>query len=299
MAFDKSILFLSGFGQPVNKAVSGTAINGNFQNVTDSNNPAVAPWTSATPLSGELLQASLDALLQNDINLVSAYPDAYLKTAYTGGVTKNIQQFSYAPAGTGQTVESGDAGWTNSVMVSSYVGTVGGPASAIMLGALVPAHPFQQGKGWNYGLFGVQKGAPTWFPISEQFLKDQSYLEYAVGGSLTKSGTYYVAGDVYFRGQTNNSGKLTISVPALTVGTSNALNTVSLVISAEGATSPKTFATLGLVSTGTNQYVIPNNTITVSGMNFSAGKLGVGGDSKITSMAFKDSNNKYFIVREN
>lgn len=162
--FDKSILFLSAFGQPCNMPFAGTAVNENFKSVTDADNPIVAPWTSATPLSGELLQASLDALLQNDINLLSAYPDAYLKTQYDGN-TSNLQQFLYAPAGAGQVVESGSNGWTNSVVVSAVAGTLPGEASGVMLGALVPATPFQQGRAWNYGVFGVDRGVPTWFEV--------------------------------------------------------------------------------------------------------------------------------------
>lgn len=230
MSFDRNILYLSAFGKTVNNAVSGGAVEGILKEIAESKNPMVAPWTSATPLSGELLQASLNALLQNDTNLLSAYPDSYLKPTYNSTSYTNIQQFSYAPAGAGQTVASGDDGWTNSVMVSAYVGTVGnGDTSAVMLGSLVPSYPFQQGKVWNYGVFGVEDGEPTWFPVSKQFLESQRYNEYAIDISnkivrtTINDNTYFVLGNFekFVNGGDISTSKFTITVPPLRYETVN------------------------------------------------------------------------------
>lgn len=160
--FNENILFLSAFGQPCNKTYSGTAVNEKFVDIA-GDTLVVSPWTSATPLSGELLQLSLDALLQNDINLLSAYPDAYFKPTTDESV--NMEKFTYQPTGTSKSYSVGDDGWTNSMTVSSTVGTIGGDASGVMLGTTVPAEPFQAGNTWNYGLFGVENGDPKWYPV--------------------------------------------------------------------------------------------------------------------------------------
>lgn len=168
--YNESILFMSAFGQNVNWAYGDPAVNQKFQDLYGSNTVAIAPWTSATPLSGELMQASLDALLQNERNLLSAYPDAYVKALY-GAKSNNVQKVIYAPIGDGQSVVSGTDEVKNAVTLSAEFGTLGGTASAAMLGATVPAEPFEQGKGWNYGVFGVKNGMPTWYPYNiEEFV---------------------------------------------------------------------------------------------------------------------------------
>lgn len=164
--FDKNLLFLSAFGSACNMAVRGGAVDEKFDRAFIDN--AVAPWCSATPLSGELLQISLDALLQNDINLLSAYPDAYVSQSYDGTKAHNGEQFCYFPAGDGQGIETGEDTWNNSVTLSATIGSITGPnneTSGVVLGSLVPAYPFQHGKEWNYGIFGVSAGAPTWYNI--------------------------------------------------------------------------------------------------------------------------------------
>ena len=160
--YNESILFMSAFGQPVNMAYADAEVNEKFKDLYGSNTVAVAPWNSATPLSGELMQASLDALLQNDKNLLSAYPDAYLKPLYDGEAN-NVQKIIYTPIGDGQSVASGTSEGGNSVTLSAEFGTLAGTVSAAMIGATIPAGPFERGKGWNYGVFGVKNGAPTWF----------------------------------------------------------------------------------------------------------------------------------------
>lgn len=171
--FEKNLLFLSAFGEACNMAVRGKAVDDKFNRAAINN--AVAPWCSATPLSGELLQVSLDALLQNDINLLSAYPDAYVSQSYDGTKAHNGEQFCYFPAGDGQGIETGEDTWNNSVTLSATIGSITGPnneTSGVVLGSLVPAYPFQHGKEWNYGVFGVSAGAPTWYNIDVSALEN-------------------------------------------------------------------------------------------------------------------------------
>lgn len=162
VGFDESILFLSSFGKQCNKTYSGTAINEKFKEIV-GDGWIVSPWNSATPLSGELLQTSLDALLQNDINLLSAYPDAYFKPTDTESV--NVERVTYTPTGLGRSFSTGNDGWGNAMTLSSTIGTVGTEAAGLMLGSLVPAVPFLAGAAWNYGLFGVENGEPKWYPV--------------------------------------------------------------------------------------------------------------------------------------
>lgn len=100
--------------------------------------------------------------MQNDKNLLSAYPDAYLKPLYDGEAN-NVQKIIYTPIGDGQSVASGTSEGGNSVTLSAEFGTLAGTVSAAMIGATIPAGPFERGKGWNYGVFGVKNGTPTWF----------------------------------------------------------------------------------------------------------------------------------------
>lgn len=182
--FDKNLLFLSAFGSACNMAVRGGAVDEKFDRAFIDN--AVAPWCSATPLSGELLQISLDALLQNDINLLSAYPDAYVSQSYDGTKAHNGEQFCYFPAGDGQGIETGGDTWNNSVTLSATIGSITGDTetSAVVLGSLVPAYPFKHGKEWNYGVFGVSAGAPTWYDINVSALDkvDMNEVQSAVNG---------------------------------------------------------------------------------------------------------------------
>lgn len=173
--FDKNLLFLSAFGEACNMAVRGSAVDGKFDRAAISN--AVAPWCSATPLSGELLQVSLDALLQNDINLLSAYPDAYVSQSYDGTKAHNGEQFCYFPAGDGQGIETGEDTWNNSVTLSATIGSITGgtKTSGVVLGSLVPAYPFQHGKEWNYGVFTVSEGKPVWKDIDLNELASIAY----------------------------------------------------------------------------------------------------------------------------
>lgn len=186
--FDKNLLFLSAFGKACNMAVRGGtdgAVDDKFDRAVIDN--AIAPWCSATPLSGELLQVSLDALLQNDINLLSAYPDAYVSQSYDGTKAHNGEQFCYFPAGDGQGIETGEDTWNNSVTLSATIGSITGPnneTSGVVLGSLVPAYPFQHGKEWNYGVFGVSSGAPTWYNINVSALDnfDMMAAQSAING---------------------------------------------------------------------------------------------------------------------
>lgn len=188
--FDKNLLFLSAFGKACNMAVRGGAVDEKFDRAFIDN--AVAPWCSATPLSGELLQVSLDALLQNDINLLSAYPDAYVSQSYDGTKAHNGEQFCYFPAGDGQGIETGEDTWNNSVTLSATIGSITGDTetSAVVLGSLVPAYPFKHGKEWNYGVFGVSAGKPTWYDIDVSALTkfDMEEVQSVVGGYSAVSG---------------------------------------------------------------------------------------------------------------
>ena len=159
---------MSAFGEQVNMAYAGTAVNEKFKEVQGSDTVVIAPWTSATPLSGELLQTSLDALLQNDINLLSAYPDAYAKDSYSG-TAANVQKVVYSPLNDEYSIEAGKL--ENSVDITAELGSLTGETTTVSLGSTVPSAPFKSGEGWNYGLFGVSASKPTWFDCNVSALQ--------------------------------------------------------------------------------------------------------------------------------
>jgi len=161
---DLNVLYMSAFNTECNPLAVGYAVNG-----TD----AVAKWTSATPAQGELLQKSLDALLQNDVNLASAFPDAWYSNDWENKTNQSaITQFLYSPNGAGQISEPGND--SGSITIYGEVGPLpgheeDGANSSYCFGSTIPSFPFKGGSNatyWNHGIFGVSDGKPAWFPIN-------------------------------------------------------------------------------------------------------------------------------------
>lgn len=162
---DLNVLYMSAFNAECNPLAVGYAVNG-----TD----AIAKWTSATPAQGELLQKSLDALLQNDVNLASAFPDSWYTNDWENKTNPSaITQFLYSPHGAGQISDvDNDSG---SITIYGEVGPLpgheeDGTNSSYCFGSTIPAYPFKGGVSnatyWTYGVFGVRDGEPTWYDIN-------------------------------------------------------------------------------------------------------------------------------------
>ena len=157
------ILFMSAFGAATNPAQERKMTDqSNYVSAYCGIGQAPARWTSATPAQGELLQASLEALLQNDKNIEASYPISWVNNnSDNSGALCNM---NYMPnSDTESYTISGDKG-----PLPTPFEEAAPTRTQICLGSTVPAYPFLEGTQWTCGLFGVSDGKPTWFGAQDE-----------------------------------------------------------------------------------------------------------------------------------
>lgn len=161
MSNETGKLYITKFGAPTN----GDNTVDSWQRL--ELNATVNPWCSATPLMGELMQESLDALLENDLRLASSVPDCSLKNGKSDKIPKNPLSDLETAAAANLVGLTDIKYWTtgaNDNLTTAVVATPNGGEddTPYALGMLVPPSLLVDGSNKKNKLLACENGALVW-----------------------------------------------------------------------------------------------------------------------------------------